>query len=324
MRRIFVLALLLSSMPLAAGEPSEAIGIGRSQIAAGDCRAAIETLQGVIPAATTLANRKERSDALAAIHFYTALAFSDCGMPAKAREQLREFFRVKPGKSAVDHAKYSAAFTKAFEEVQSSMVATNSFEALYPGFNEYADFGEDNKPLMLWGASPEFQILADDDEKNGWGLAREPMAQSEFIQTFWARRDSDPTTEGNELRDQTHRRVVFADRAFRTLQEERGAFSDRGTVFVLLGPPARVHRQGLQRFETTIAANRARTPLTGVLERWVYFRPQLPGSIPAQQVEFRFITHPGYGDSVMQKDFMALKALGEARKAYGKAGQAAE
>ncbi|MBK5260212.1 MAG: GWxTD domain-containing protein [Thermoanaerobaculia bacterium] len=322
--RLSLVVLLLSSMPLAAAEPAESIGRGRAQIAAGDCRRAIEVLQGVLPAAVAIASRDERADALGAIHFYTALAFSACEMPEHTREQLCEFFRVKTGKSAIDASKYPAPFIKAFKEVQGAMQDAHWFEALYPGFNEYANFPEDSKSLLLWGTCPEFQILADDAEKSGWGLAREPMAQSEFIQTFWARRDSDPGTERNELREQTRRRVVFADRAFRTPDEERGAFSDRGTVFVLLGPPARVHRQGLKRFETTIATDRSRTPLTGTLERWVYFRPQLPAPIPAQQVEFRFITHPGYGDSVMQKDFMPLKALAEARKAYGKTGQAAE
>jgi GWxTD domain-containing protein len=307
--------LVLASTPRIDG-PASAIAAGRTQIEAGNCSAAIETLQRALPDAANILIQRDRNDALAALHFYTALAFSNCEMPDKCREQLREFFRFRPGQSSVDATKFPTEFVAAFGEMQHSRPTSDSFDGFYPGFNEYGDFADERMPLMLWGTSPAFQILADDSERSGWGVTRSEESQSAFIQNFWSRRDSDPDTQRNEFKEKMQRRVFFADRAFASPEDERGSMSDRGRVFVLLGPPARVRRQGLQRYETTIVGRRTRTPLTGSLEYWVYFPPQLPIAVPAQQLEFRFITQPGYGDGIMQKDFLALKALAEARKAY--------
>ena len=296
--------------------PASAIAAGRTQIDAGNCSGAVETLQRALPEAANIHNQRDRHDALAALHFYTALAFSNCEMPDKCREQLREFFRFRPGQSSVDAAKFPAQFVLAFSEMQRTRPTSESFDRFYPGFNEYGDFADERMPLMLWGTSPAFQILADDSERSGWEVTRGDESQSAFVQNFWSRRDTDPDTTRNEFKDKMQRRVFFADHAFASPEDERGSMSDRGRVFVLLGPPARIRRQGLQRYETTIVGRRTRTPLTGSLESWVYFPPQLPIAVPAQQLEFRFITQPGYGEGIMQKDFLALKALTEARKAY--------
>lgn len=292
------------SLLLLVADPAGAIARGRQQIAANDCNAAVGTLQAAIPDAVAI------PDAISAIHFYTALAFSNCSMPAKAKEQLREFFRLRPGHSALDAAKYPTEFLDLFNEVQRALAAGHGFERFYPGFNEYADFVEEPVPLSIWTTSPAFQLFADDEERAAWGLLHDDIGRSGYIQRFWSHRD----------RGLILRRIEFADRFFTAPDEMRGSMTDRGRVFILLGPPARVHRKGLQRYETTIVNQRLRTPLTGTLERWVYFKPQLPGAVPAQQVEFRFITQPGYGQHVMQRDFWPLKALSEARRGPARSG----
>jgi len=261
-----------------------------------------------MPEAAAIAAAKERTDALAALHFHAALAFSSCRQTERAKDELRAFFRLHSGHSTLDGSKYDPAFIRLFNEVQRTLGTGELFDRFYPGFDEAGEVGEEPLPILLWSTSPAFQLLAEDREREEWGRLRDDDARAAFVERFWKRRDPG-------LRAEIARRVAFADRFFIVPSELRGAMSDRGRVFVLLGPPARVHRQGLQRYETTIVAPRVRTPLTGTLERWIYFRPQV--SVAVQQVEFRFITQPGYGECVMQRDFWPLKALAEARQPQG-------
>jgi GWxTD domain-containing protein len=187
------------------------------------------------------------------------------------------------------------------------------FDRFYPGFDQYGGAGEEATSPALWSTSPAFQLLAEDAEREEWARLRDDEARAAFVERFWTRRDANASTTANELRADVARRIAFADRFFSAPNELRGSMSDRGRVFVLLGPPARVHRKALQRYETTIVTPRVRSPLTGTLERWVYFQSQLP-DLAVQQVEFQFITQPGYGEYVMQRDFWPLKALAAARE----------
>ncbi len=75
-------------------------------------------------------------------------------------------------------------------------------------------------------APPERKIFLElpDAEKNA------------FIQGFWKRRDPDPDTEENEFKTEYFERMTEADRLF--LGEGRpGWLTDRGRIYVLLGPP---------------------------------------------------------------------------------------
>jgi len=283
----------------------------------------VRTLHDATPEASSLGSAKERNDALAALHFYSALAFSNCSQPNNARDHLREFFRLHPGHSSLDEARYGRAFVRLFDDVQRTLATGELFERFYPGFDEHGEIAGETLPLDIWSTSPAFQLLAGDDEREEWGRLRDDQARAAFVERFWKRRDPDPDTAANEYRGVIARRIAFADRSFGVANELRGAMSDRGRVFVLLGTPARIHRQGLQRYETTIVAPRVRSPLTGTLERWIYFRPQL-SDVAAQQVEFRFITQLGYGEYVMQRDFWPLKALAQARRARGDDVQSAQ
>ncbi|MBN1197384.1 MAG: GWxTD domain-containing protein [Candidatus Aminicenantes bacterium] len=64
--------------------------------------------------------------------------------------------------------------------------------------------------------------------------------RAEFRRDFWRRRDPSPDTDRNEYRETYYARVAEANRLFRSEGRE-GWLTDRGRVFVLLGPPD--HRQ---------------------------------------------------------------------------------
>ena len=61
----------------------------------------------------------------------------------------------------------------------------------------------------------------------------------EFQRIFWARRDPNPATPANELRDAWEKAVVRADELFATAGE-RGSQTGCGQVFLLLGDPREV------------------------------------------------------------------------------------
>jgi GWxTD domain-containing protein len=57
-----------------------------------------------------------------------------------------------------------------------------------------------------------------------------------FIEEFWKSRDTDPLTEANEYKDEYLKRVEEAKHLF-TEGGHSGWLTDRGRVFILLGPP---------------------------------------------------------------------------------------
>src|SRR5262249_37333701 len=60
-----------------------------------------------------------------------------------------------------------------------------------------------------------------------------------FIALFWARRDPDPRTQVNEYKQLFDARVEQADKAF-AIGKKRGALTERGKLFILVGPPKSV------------------------------------------------------------------------------------
>jgi len=82
-------------------------------------------------------------------------------------------------------------------------------------------------------------------------------SKQEFIEEFWKIRDPDPLTEENEAKTEFNERVEYANKWFaewepdvgKELREnkkrERGWNSDRGRVYIVLGPPDSVVFDGM-------------------------------------------------------------------------------
>jgi len=62
-----------------------------------------------------------------------------------------------------------------------------------------------------------------------------------LFREFWRSRDPSPGTEGNELMEEYYQRVRFANANFGTYKE--GWKTDRGMVYVILGPPNEIERR---------------------------------------------------------------------------------
>src|SRR5947208_3586974 len=112
---VVVVAVLLSHQAFAA-DPGAAIGKAKQALNEKRYDNAIELLQGAIPDAAAL-TEPQHSQALAAIHFFTALAFNGLRYEEKTREELEQFFHFSPNAKALDASRYDAAFVRLFNEV---------------------------------------------------------------------------------------------------------------------------------------------------------------------------------------------------------------
>src|SRR4030095_5720519 len=68
----------------------------------------------------------------------------------------------------------------------------------------------------------------------------------DFVERFWTARATLPGESGRTYRQEFERRIAFADIYLVQDPEKRGSLSDRGMVFVLLGPPTRATRRALR------------------------------------------------------------------------------
>jgi GWxTD domain-containing protein len=70
-----------------------------------------------------------------------------------------------------------------------------------------------------------------------------PEDRHEFVAEFWKRRDPDPETDDNEFRNIYYTRIARANQAFKT--GIPGWMTDRGRIYVLLGPPTDVIKKSM-------------------------------------------------------------------------------
>jgi GWxTD domain-containing protein len=97
-----------------------------------------------------------------------------------------------------------------------------------------------------WRNGPA-QWLMTAEEQRAWREVKTDAEAIHFIDLFWVRRDPTPGTPDNEFRNEFETRVVFADRAFAE-PRKRGALTDRGRVYIVLGPAK--HMLGATRTST--------------------------------------------------------------------------
>ena len=91
-------------------------------------------------------------------------------------------------------------------------------------------------PTETWREGPVRYLLTMEEDGAYRRLAGEPERRR-FIQAFWTKRDPDPSSPQNEYRALFYRRVAEASHLFTTESTKPGWKTDRGKIFILLGPP---------------------------------------------------------------------------------------
>lgn len=305
--------LFLACATLGAQDPGVALDDAKAHLAAKRFPQAVAAATAGIDAAEQLQDEKVRQQALAALHFYAAAAYHGAGDQDSARSHLEEFFRLAPASRRLDPARYDAQFIALFDAVASTR-PSDSFEKLYPGYDPNS-LATPNEQQQNMSNTAAVEILGTAPEKKEWRSLETSAARQRFLDAFWSRRDETPATPRNEYREQFERRAAFADVSFGS-DFDHGSFTDRGRVFILLGPPAYVRRRPINNSDRVrVVGTEAFKTVNGTIEHWVYTREQLPVAFAKPTVMYRFVTQYGIGDNVLQKDnVFGLNALGEAAK----------
>jgi len=112
-----------------------------------------------------------------------------------------------------------------------------------------------------------------------------------FIETFWKKRDPNPQTPENEFKLEYYRRIALANKFF-GVGGIPGWKTDRGRVFILLGPPKEIERD-------LNPSTSALTLSQGPKETWQYWN--LPNPRLPYNLEITFVDKFGTGNYMLQQ-----------------------
>lgn len=122
------------------------------------------------------------------------------------------------------------------------------------------------------------------------------VERGRFIERFWKKRDPDPSTPENEYQRQYYLRIALANKFFGD-SGIAGWRTERGRIFILLGPPHEIQRD----FNTTDSSG-FNLFATETWQYWGLPNPKLP-----YNVEFVFIDKHGNGNYVLDRSFQSGK-----------------
>jgi GWxTD domain-containing protein len=118
-------------------------------------------------------------------------------------------------------------------------------------------------------------IIMSSEESKIWKHLPDAESRKEFIQDFWDKRNPDPDSRDNNFRMEFESRVDYANRHFK--EGGLGMNTDRGRVYIFLGPPDRT-----EDFTNRIFSTSAQNSLIW----WSYYK---------YGVAVEFIDQKGYG-----------------------------
>ena len=171
-----------------------------------------------------------------------------------------------------------------------------------------------------WNKSPEFTGLAVDSEKKEWKKVASDEEAERFIQLFWAKRDPDLKTPVNEFKVAFEQLVKEADQLF-AMARTRGALSERGKLYTLLGKPKDLVRaagtkpQPIAPLGQIPPPNDPGTSMGESIVTFVYEAAQLPEWSGLKSLRAVFIVESS-------SDFVSGTNGGDVRNAETKARQA--
>ena len=148
-------------------------------------------------------------------------------------------------------------------------------------FLAVAAFGADD--IMKWNKTPEAYYMTS-EEKAAWKRVASPEQAQKFVDEFRQKR-------GEQFLKDVRTRIDIADKQFK-LDKTIGSLTQKGRVFMLLGPPnqARSNRE--------VAETREGEAMMGgnILENkaiigtdWVYERDRLPAELGLSQLKVKFV-----------------------------------
>ncbi len=164
-----------------------------------------------------------------------------------------------------------------------------------------------------WNKSPEFSFLATEAEQKDWKKIASDEDAERFVQLFWAKRDPDLKTAVNEFKVAFDQRVKEADLHFYSVRT-RGALTERGKLFVLVGPPTNLKTaRGVKPQPTAPLGqipppNDPGTSVGEAIATFVYEAAQLPDWAGVKSFTAEFVVEEA-SDFVAGRNAAAVKGL---------------
>jgi GWxTD domain-containing protein len=134
-------------------------------------------------------------------------------------------------------------------------------------------------PWQKW-LNEDVVYIISDEEKAAFEHLTSDEDRQHFVEQFWERRDPTPGTPENEFKEEHYRRIVFANKHFRTASGAPGWQTDRGHIYIVYGPPDEID-------------SHPKRPNTAYgVEEWKYLKVE---GIGGEQL-FSFFDRTGGGD----------------------------
>ncbi len=241
----FIAAVLLAGTPVAAQSLSELFQTAKEQVRGGSWEQALSTLGTLQTEAARPGHEDAQQKLEGPIAFYRGVCEANLGQAEEAVEAFKAFLRVEPD-ATLDSTLYSTKTVAAFEEARKSAGDLSlPLADAYREFRVPPDAAQRDRVDDYWADGPVRWIMTS-EEKKAWSALADPNARVEFVEEFWAARSTLRGADGRTYREEFERRVAFADVHLVQDPEQRGSVTDRGMVFVLLGPPTWASRRPLR------------------------------------------------------------------------------
>ncbi len=256
----FGLILLVVSASLHAESLGDLFQKTKAQVKGGQWAEALKTLDALDAEASKPGNESYRRQLGGPTAFYRGVCEANLGRTDEARASFQAFLAETPSAS-IDPSMYSKQAVAAFEQARRSGGEAAAPPAIPSGgpslFQKYQEFrpppNAADPPDAQWADGP-VQWIITADEKRRWAALTSDDERAEFVEKFWEARNPHPGSADNTFRTGFERRAAFADVYFNQDERKRGSLTDRGMVFVLLGPPTWGGRRPIRNGEDTSEA----------------------------------------------------------------------
>jgi len=239
-RAVVFASVLLATHALCAQSVQDLFAKAKEQVKAGSWQEALGTLEVLDVEAAKPGNEKIRPQLEGPLAFYRGVCQANLGEADKAQDSFETFLMAQPNAS-IDDKVYSKKAVSAFEAARKA----GSGPSLARAYQEFKAPEKTSEPVTAaWGDGPVVWLMTD-SEKAGWAKATTDAERSAFVTKFWLDRDSE---DDHSFRPTFEKRVAFADAKLTQddKSKKRGSMTDRGMVFVLLGPPTYGGRRRLK------------------------------------------------------------------------------
>ena len=240
-----LVSLRLSAASAAAQSLPDLFQQMKSEVNARSWDAALRTLGTLQTEAAKPGNEATREKLEGPIVFYRGVCEANLGQTDEAVENFTTFLKMQPN-ATIDSTVHSRQAVAAFDRARKEAAdRPPSLAEAYAAFALPADAVETDPADKFWADGPVRWILSD-GEKKEWASLSDANLRVAFVERFWAARAALPGAAGRSYRQEFERRVAFADAYLAHDAEQRGSLTDRGMVFILLGPPRTASRRPLR------------------------------------------------------------------------------